>query len=267
MMRRVRPELKRSIKEQARLRERGVQAFTARLNRFLEKEIPRVARLPDAAAGQFPEALNAASVLGGLQTGLEEAGLKSVVRGIRQTYADELSSLATRFSLTGIDNAFSSADRATVEALISNDLDRVSKLISPYIDDVSSTMLRAVIGGQVPDISALLGDTTDVLESQLTTELNTMLNGFSRTVTAYKANELGLELFIYIGPEDKLTRDFCSDVLSKDPPIYTREEIAALDNEQGLDAMIYGGGYNCRHQWAAISEEEAIASGWSRNGD
>lgn len=258
MMRRLDKQFKRSITETAKLRKTNVKLFVSNLNRFLEKEIPRVASLADDA-----EALEAASVLGGLQQGLVDAGLESVVRNIRSGYADELSSIATRFSISGIEKALSSADSAVVNALIDNDLGRVTKLISPYIDDISSTLLRTVVGGQKPDISALLESTTDILESQLDTELNTMLAGFSRTVTANKADELGLNLFYYVGPDDKVTRDFCSEVLSKDPPIYSREEIAAMQNDSGVDVLTFGGGYNCRHQWIAITEDDARAMGWN----
>jgi hypothetical protein len=265
-MRQLDKEIKRAAKQGTDLRKKSVKLFVNKLGRFLEKEIPRVAKLPDFIDGVENQAkIEAISVLGGLQTGLEESGLGSVVKQIRATYAEELGSLASRFSVSGIDNAFSSADRTIVKALIDNDVSRVTKLISPYIDDVSSTLIRAVIGGQKPDSASLIGDTTEVLESQLETELNTMLSGFSRTVTANKADELGLELFLYVGADDKLTRDFCQDVLrDRTPPIYTREEISAMQNDSGLDVMIYGGGYNCRHQWVALTEEDAIEMGWKR---
>lgn len=268
MMRQLDKAIKQTTRDGLKLRQKSVKLFVNKLGRFLEKEIPRIAKMPDFIDGVENRAkIEAISVLGGLQTGLQENGLDSVVRQIRATYAEELGSLASRFQIASIENALSGADRTVVKALVDNDVARVSKLISPYIDDVSSTLIRAVIGGQKPDIAALIGDTTEVLESQLETELNTMLSGFSRTVTSNKAEELGLELFMYVGADDKLTRDFCQDVLSKDPPIYTRQEIADLNlhpEASGLDVMIYGGGYNCRHQWVALTEEDAIELGWKR---
>lgn len=256
-MRRIKNDIKRAVAAQDKIRSKNTELFVTRLNKFLERYIPEILALNGA------DAIEAASIIGGLNQALIDRGLGDVVRKIRAAYADELSAISTRFSLSEINQAFSSADTAVVEALINNDLEKVTKLISPYVDDVGSTVLRAVIGGEQPDIQALLDKSTGILESQLTTEVDTLLSGFSRTVTANKAQEFGLSLFLYVGPDDKVTREFCQGVLEhKDPPIYSVEEIRALENGQGLDALIYGGGYNCRHQWAAMSQEEAITMGW-----
>ena len=262
MMRKLEKQLQRSVIESEKLRKKNVKLFVANLNRFLEKHIPKIAKLPDGA-----DALEAASVLGGLQSSLQAEGLGSVVKEIRTSYADELSYLATRFQISGFETSLSDFNRATVKALINNDTKRVTKLISPYIDDVSSTLIRAVVGGQKPDVSALLDGVTGVLESQLETEVNTMLSSFSQTVSNNRAEELGFDLYIYIGPEDKITRDFCESVLiEKSPPIYSRKEIDDLNNhpdlDSGLDVFTYRGGYNCRHRWIGISKEDALAMGW-----
>lgn len=263
MMRKLNKEVRRSIVESDKLKKRNVELFVSNLNRFLEKHIPKVAKLKDNVTAQ-----EAAAVLGGLQSGLIEAGLPSVVSKIRASYIDELSSLATRFDVVGLETTLSDFSSASVKALINNDTKRVTKLLSPYVDDISSTLLRTVISGDKPDVYALLDGTTETLGSQLETELNTMLSSFSQTVSNERAKELGLELFVYVGPEDKITRDFCEAVLSeKDPPIYTRDEIDDLndhpDHDSDLDVFTYRGGYNCRHRWVAISEDKAKELGWT----
>ena len=256
MMRRLDRELRRSVREAEKLKKRNVQLFVSNLNRFLEKQIPKIARLPNNAT-----TAGAVSTLGGLFTGLKEAGLPSVVSEIRKTYTDELSSIATRFDIVGVETSLSSFSKAGVNALIKNDTARVTKLLSPYVDDISSTLLRSVIGGEKIDVYALLDGTTDVLASQLETEVNTMLSSFSRTVTGNRAKELELQHFAYVGPDDKVTRDWCKETLDgAAAAIYTRDEIGL--NADGMDAFIYGGGYNCRHRWVAMSEELALEMGW-----
>lgn len=253
-MRRLDKQIKRSVTESEKLKKRNVQLFITNLNRFLEKHIPKIAKLDGI------DAQEATQILGGLQTGLIKAGLPSVVADIRQTYMDELSHLATRFEIAGFETTLGDFSSASVKALISNDTKRVTKLLTPYVDDISSTLLRTVIAGQRPDVYALLDDTTDVLASQLETEMNTMISAFSRTVTSERAKELDINLFMYVGPDDKLTRDYCKDLLDQDPPIFKRSEIGK--NDDGMDAFIYGGGYNCRHRWVAIAEDEAKELGW-----
>lgn len=258
MMRRFKDEIKRAVIAQDKIRTKHVELFTSRLNKFLQRYIPEILNL------EGMDAAEAANIIGGLNQGLIDAGLADVVKGIRGAYADELSAISTRFSISDLKKVFSGADRSVVDELINFDTSKVTNLISPYIDDIGATVMRAVVGGESPDIQALLDKSTDLIESQVATEVDTLLSGFSRAVTANKAAEFGLELFLYIGPDDKITRDFCHEVLSKDPAIYSIDEIRKLDNDQGLDPLIYGGGYNCRHQWAAISEEEAISMGWKR---
>lgn len=54
--------------------------------------------------------------------------------------------------------------------------------------------------------------------------------------------------YVYEGPDDKLTRPFCHK-LKQAKKVYTREDIARLDNGQLPDVWTTCGGYNCRHQW------------------
>lgn len=80
----------------------------------------------------------------------------------------------------------------------------------------------------------------------------------AREVHAARAEELGAERFIYLGPSDGRNRPFCA---SKVGQAFTREEIAALDNGQGLDVMTRCGGWGCRHHWRAMSVEyEALTA-------
>lgn len=59
--------------------------------------------------------------------------------------------------------------------------------------------------------------------------------------------------FVYLGPEDRITRDFCDVLIER---WFTRDEIQRLDNNQLFDVFITRGGYNCRHGWYALFEGE-----------
>jgi len=265
MMRNIGKELKRAVVAQDTIRTKNTDLFVSRLTKFLNRYIPKILDL------EGMDAAEAASVIGGLQQGLIDLGLEEEVKKIRSAYRDELSAIATRYSIIGLEGVFSGADKALVETLINYDYSKVTNLISPYIDDVGSSVMRSVIGGQPINVQEILNKSTDVLESQVTTEVNTLLSSFSRTVSGNKASELGLNLFLYLGPKDKVTRPFCLHVLTgKTPPIYTREEIDNLNNDpdapDGLDVFTEGGGYNCRHDWNALDERAAKEMGW-KGGD
>ena len=47
------------------------------------------------------------------------------------------------------------------------------------------------------------------------------------------------------------TRDFCSDLLNKNF-VWRVEDMDSLQNDFGQSAMVWRGGYNCRHRWAKL---------------
>jgi hypothetical protein len=83
------------------------------------------------------------------------------------------------------------------------------------------------------------------------TEINTKISMFGRSVTASIAEEAGLTLYLYTGPEDGLTRKFCRPLVGK---VVSESQMKKLNNGQGLPVRTGGGGYNCRHSWSPISK-------------
>ena len=88
-------------------------------------------------------------------------------------------------------------------------------------------------------------------ERNLTTEARTQTSAMSRMATQVSAALAGLEYQLYSGVVDGLTRPFCREIVGI---AFTNKQIGRLNNEQGLPVALYGGGYNCRHGWAPISE-------------
>lgn len=207
-------------------------------------------------------AFESANILGALQDRLRQAGLGREMGALQAIYADELGNVVSEFAISGIKRAFSDIDLNTIEAIINFDIERVTGQVRSYIDDVRSVLMRNILTGETPDFRPLRDSFGTRLVSNLETEINTGLMAFNRSITTNKAKELGFDLFIYLGPDDQITRPFCQRLLSKDPPIYSLTEISTMDNDQGLPVLDYGGGYNCRHQWRPISEERATEQGW-----
>lgn len=252
-------ELEARVRAHIKASESQIEAFTLRLQKFLDRSL-------DSLIGELEigtdAGIDAAQTLGGLFQSLKELGLDAELGRLRTIYAGELKHINAEFARLGNQRALADADKVLVETLITFDTDKVSNKINGYVDDVRSTLIRQVIGGEKPDFKPLRNTVGDRLISNLETEANTMIAGFNRTVTAAKAQELGFNLMIYIGPEDQVTRPFCSEVLSRDPAIYTIDEIKSMNNGQGLSVLEYGGGYNCRHQWRPISQEMADKEGY-----
>ncbi len=252
-------QLRTALTSHIRARESDIEAFIRSLDNMLRYNVGSV--VADIEAGNL-KGMEAARMLGRLEEILREGGLQKEVTKLYKIYAEELREIGREFNRQKEFEVLSDLDRPMVEALIEFDVNKTSNRLTEYVDDVRSTVMRGVILGSAPDFSQLHEAAGGGFVRDLNNELRTNLSAFNRTVTLKKANDVGFELFIYLGPDDKATRPFCAGLLEKDPPIYTLDEIEDMDNGQDLPVAQYGGGYNCRHQWRPISEESAKELGY-----
>lgn len=252
-------KLKAIIKKELQATDSEIEAFSKSLDNFLFKQLSKLLgplEVKDYKAAEFQQ------VLGSLRANLDAAGLQDLLNRVDNIYGRQLEYVRDYFTGLGKEKIFSDIDLDIIQSLISYDVDKVTTRVTEYVTDVKRTFQTAVLSGETPNFNTAHEKYGPRVEADIQTELNTAIQGFSRAVTAGKAKDLGFDLFIYIGPDDDVTRDFCESVLSKDPPIYTADEIDSLDNGQGLSVMTFGGGYNCRHQWRPITEEAARALGY-----
>lgn len=195
---------------------------------------------------------------------LNEIGLADEVAAINAHFAQEL-----RFSKdllregAGV-KSIAGLNTEALVALSELELDKVLRTLQSYDAEIKESIFRSVtLGTKDRAFAALTSQITETIGRVAVTELNTSFAVFSRSATAEFAKESGLTLFLYDGPDDDLTRKWCEDRLMRSPAIYTLAEIQALPpNGQGIDVLTGGGGYNCRHSWAPISEEFARSLGW-----
>jgi hypothetical protein len=250
-----------------------VQTFRLRLEKTLGKSIGKV--VEQLQTGDVT-GIEAAALLGSLQSSLDEAGLAGVLDYVKEIYAEQLNYISDRAAALGLET-FSDVDKDVIRSLVAFDENSIAASVNQGVGDITSTLMRSVITGQTIDSSLYEGPIEDIGRN-LETDLNTSVLTFERTVTVSKAIDSGLELFIYIGPDDDRTRDFCEAVLTgkdadrfgvdwKGVPIYTLEEIKGMDNEQDTDVLTTCGGWNCRHEFAPIDPERAKELGYDQSED
>lgn len=236
-----------------------LENFVLRLDKFLAQNIkPIIKKLQAKDATGY----DAAQVLGSLRETLINAGLENEIARLESPYARQLNFIRSQFSAAGVKDVYADVDLNVVQKLIDFDLDKVAANIDQFIGDARSTLMTTVLGGNTDELENIFTEIADRYGTNLQNELVTMTQGFSRAVTADVGKSLGFTLWEYIGPEDSITRPFCDKLLQKNPPIYSEDEIARMDNGQGLDVMTYGGGWNCRHQWRPVSQEKAEDEGY-----
>ena len=94
-------------------------------------------------------------------------------------------------------------------------------------------------------------------------KINDAMNNASRQVTTQMMKEAPADLtYVYIGPVDEKTRDFCIDAASQGA--LTEAQILALGGEYA-ESLVSGGGINCRHNWELASDD--IKSQFHRGGE
>lgn len=139
-------------------------------------------------------------------------------------------------------------------------------LLMGVLDNTASAAKRQALfsagGLKFSDLAGELGKQFGKTQAAAVSIADTSISAFYRTIASqsYAKIEAAQKrnlLFEYAGPKDSLERPFCAD-LSDAALTYTRDQIADMDNGQGMPVFISGGGWNCRHQWI-ISDGEAFA--------
>lgn len=247
------------VRRQIKGTDAQIEAFVSRLERFLDDNLSGVI---DKIKSGKQSGAETAKILGSIFTELERAGLTKEIAKAKTIFAEELRFIRDEFTEKDFEKPLTEADSALVNALIDNSLDKIAVVIQEKGLNIQATVMQQVLTGEEVDYKKLKKIVGSTLGSNIQTEINTSVMSFNRTVTVNKAIELGFDLFVYIGPDDDVTRPFCKELLDRNPPIYTKAEIDGKKNGQGLAVFTSGGGYNCRHQWRPISAEDAAARGY-----
>jgi hypothetical protein len=114
-------------------------------------------------------------------------------------------------------------------------------------DSLSAIVLDVPIKQAISGLSQKMKSSTG---TQLT-QINTKLSMFGRSVSAEIAKEANINYYLYTGPMDGVTRDFCKQLVDK---VVSESQMKRLRNGQGLPVKTACGGYNCRHSWTPVTK-------------
>jgi len=85
--------------------------------------------------------------------------------------------------------------------------------------------------------------------AQASTLANTYISMYDNNYMVEMAKQTGVIYYIYDGVILAHSRDFCKQRVGR---VYTIDELAKMDNGQGLPVTQACGGYNCTHHLSAI---------------
>lgn len=226
-----------------------------------------VADIPDLAGMSVQDRLVWYSTRVGRLDALVRASGYHEAAGLYVRDFERMAALAEKLVRAGGASGFGTVPAEFVRALQQRQWDRfvflgreaALKLDDVFLDLViggasRSTMLaelRGVITGEYP-----WGDKTGLYEWHAGTYARTNAHRTMQAFANQQAQEAGLERFLYVGPLDAKTREFCAPLVGH---TFTREEIDEMDNGQSADVFSDGGGWNCRHEWVGVTDELAAA--------
>lgn len=125
------------------------------------------------------------------------------------------------------------------------------KVVMPAASIIRESFASAAAGETLNTAIARTADRLDRSTARAVTEVRTNLASFDRLAAEQSAVLVGLDIRVYLGPLDSLTRPFCRALINR---AYTMDQVAALDNGQTGPGLWGGGGYNCRHRWVSVRE-------------
>lgn len=124
---------------------------------------------------------------------------------------------------------------------------------NPNADTVEIRGLTQQIRANLPNV-----ETRGALIDTVNNTVETATMRFNNTFTKSRAEREGVKQYLYDGTTDGRSRQFCADLAGS---ILTEEEIADIwagdwAGKSGGDPFVDAGGYNCRHYFEAVGEEE-----------
>lgn len=139
-------------------------------------------------------------------------------------------------------------------------------VVAELTAEAQTALMRRVLGDEfVAELAQILGEqpTAKVLEGLLAA-LEGQVENITTTAALdawqdasnAQAEASGVDRFVYLGPDDAVTRPFCDALVGT---WLTKAEILELDNGQTGQGSAYvqRGGYNCRHSFLALPDDQS----------
>ncbi|TXH14438.1 MAG: hypothetical protein E6R03_09245 [Hyphomicrobiaceae bacterium] len=245
-------KLNREAQRQVTEQEARVSNFVSALRRFLNRNLSIVL---EELEGDKYTAKEAARVLGGLESAVQDAGLSEQFGKIRELFDERYEAIQEEFkATTGKAALLSNFTQQNLNTLVDERLLMASTYVTDYIGDIRSIVLESIVAGRKIKAREVLDTAEGRALANIETEVNTTLMAYQRALHLEKAEKAGTDKFLYVGPDDDITRPFCQEHVDQ---IFTRDEIDNMDNGTDLPVSLFCGGYNCRHHWRPVSDELA----------
>ena len=162
--------------------------------------------------------------------------------------------------LQSINESLAVVDPTWTPLFIENEVDALKTLtVQNVFDDivipavsknVRDSLLSMVVDTPKDQAMSNLAQSLQRGAGSLQTEVRTKISQFGRSVNMIASDAVGIDLYLYTGPKDGITRNFCKALINK---VLTKDQLNKLNNNQGLSVRSSCGGYNCRHSLSPVT--------------
>ena len=166
----------------------------------------------------------------------------------------EVASAAQR--MLGAYTDFARLDSSVVAQLQQITFNGHEALGNEFIEQVSKQIYESTLtGATFSEAVAVIQQSVEAdLARYATQALHDGLMDFDASINTNMAFSAGAKKFIYIGPDDRITRDHCDKHVGK---TYTLEQIekewsGEWAGKREGSPFVVRGGYNCRHRWRPV---------------
>ncbi len=215
--------------------------------------------------------LQATTKMVGELTGiLREAGFTDVVRLYGSQFEPLAEVAAAYYEPFGLEPSLAGVSKEDLQAYV-----RFAETEFGYavnrstIAPVQSALFQANLGSLARDqvIDQVLSLEPRLTPVQATVFVDDSFAQFQRTVVTQKGDNLGMDIFQYLGPNDEITSPQCREMLTIDrhgvPGMLYKDEITTdLHPKLTRNPLVGGGHPRCRHQWNPVTEEYAVSLGF-----
>lgn len=167
-------------------------------------------------------------------------------------------SSSVEMNATALGETITPNQQANIQRLASE----VEASVNATLDETQNSVISSLVMGAVAGAAtaAVIGELRTASESRkrtITNSFNNSLRNFDGAVTRVRAPQE--QRYRYVGGVIEESRDFCRNL---DGVVLSESEIRDIWNSetwQGKepgDPFVVRGGYNCRHMWVAVEEDE-----------
>jgi hypothetical protein len=222
-----------------------------------------IVRVSGASLGGSEQYINIATADDIAENMFAESGYNDVIDSfLNASYASAINSTADLLKeRLGGTFRFTDESLAILEATKEADLYQFGQITDDLRTRIATGFNAWAKGGITrAELIQEIKDQADIVNNRyIKIQVDTAFSGYNQLANIKLAEDAGFTKFKYIGPYDKLTRQFCKDVLSG---VYgdttkTMDEWNKLNNVpsrsgQPNPVSVYRGGWGCRHNLIPI---------------